>query len=185
MAHIFTGIIFLLTALLLVVIDRFFPYIDFMSSFTAKGFKRLTSGLSIVGVILLSFGVYSYLTYEPPFIHLDINSEGYIVDGDIGNIAYIQKDTEIFHKGVESTILLVSWNNTPTDIYFEDDVGEVQRLSHDIKLMKNDMTEKVNKEIEAKWIYEVPFSFDKEGRWKIIVKDGTKKIGSFQLKVYE
>ncbi|KAA0550371.1 hypothetical protein FZW96_03265 [Bacillus sp. BGMRC 2118] len=82
MAHLFTGTAVLLAAFLLFLIDRYYPYVDFMSSFSAKGYRRLVGGLVVAGIVLLSFGVYSYITYQPPFMKLAIEDHTYFVEGD-------------------------------------------------------------------------------------------------------
>jgi hypothetical protein len=186
MAHIFTGIVLLLTALILYSIDRFHPYVDFMSSFTEKGFKRLVGGLSIVGVLLLGFGIYSYLTYIPPFIKIEVDGTGYFVDGDIGNVGYIQKETEAYQVGEEMTILFVLWEaQKDLNIYMEDEAGEVYHLSKEIKQPQNDFTEQINKKLDSIGVYEVPFTFEKAGNWSVKIKENDRKIGSFELKVHQ
>lgn len=189
MAHMITGIVFISIALLLFIIDRYFTYIDFMSSFTERSFKRLVGGFSIIGVLLFGFGVYSYVTYAPPFIQIEVSGEGYFVDGDIGDVAYIQNETKIYRAGVETNLLFVAWekiNTKDLTVHLKDEAGTENIFPDELELINNKFTSSVHEKLETECVFELsPFVFETAGNWTITIKENAKKIASFQIRVYE
>lgn len=183
MAHLFTGSALLLTAIILVLIDRYYPYVDFMSSFSAKGFKRLVSGLAVAGVLLLSFGVYSYLTYQPPFLKISIDGDSYYVEGEIGKVGYLQKETELYRVSELSTVKIVLWQKVDESDISIEVAGEGAGHPSELKKIEDSFASKVANKLEANAIYQLPITFEKEGKRKLTVKEAGKVIGYFYITV--
>lgn len=183
MAHLFTGSALLLTAIILVLIDRYYPYVDFMSSFSAKGFKRLVSGLAVAGLLLLSFGVYSYMTYQPPFLKISIDGDSYYVEGEMGKVGYIQKETELYRASEMSNLRIVLWKEVDEgDITIHvADEGAIH--SSELKRVEDSFASKVVNKLEATALYQLPITFTNEGEWKVTVKEAGKVIGHFYITV--
>ncbi|MFZ3588528.1 hypothetical protein ACOI1C_04450 [Bacillus sp. DJP31] len=190
MAHMITGIVFLLTALLLFMIDRYYTYVDFMSSFTEKGFKRLVGGLTLVGVLLFGFGVYSYVTYTPPFIRLEMNGEGYFVDGDLEKVGYIQNETQIYRLGEETSLLFVTWENhnaRELKVNVKDEEGKEYDFPLELTSINNEFSTLVHEKSGTKSLFELsPIMLETAGNWNVsMTAESDNEIANFQIKVYE
>ncbi|MBM6617424.1 hypothetical protein [Bacillus suaedaesalsae] len=185
MAHLFTGSALLITALLLFLIDRYYPYVDFMSSFSAKGFRRLVGGLVVTGILLLSFGVYSYITYQPPFMKIAIEGNTYFVEGEIDKVAYVQEATEVYKVSEKGAIKVVLWEAVEGSNLTIDLVRKKGTLmtTSEIEKMEDSISSKIVNKLEAKALYQFPLMVDEAGEWKVTVKEKENVIGSFYIKV--
>ncbi|MFD1738756.1 hypothetical protein ACFSCX_19755 [Bacillus salitolerans] len=189
MAHIITGLILLLTGLLFIFIDRYFPYVELMSGFTEKGFKRIIGSLITIGVLLVSFGVYTYVTYQPPFIEVRAAGEKYLIDGEIGTVGYILNEMDIYREHKETSIHLVFWDSIDVEkvtISLTSPSGTVIESNGKFHLVQNEMSKAVKEQIQFASVYEwSPVTFSQSGKWKVTVTGDGKHMASWTISVFQ
>ncbi|MCT2536941.1 hypothetical protein NC661_16250 [Aquibacillus koreensis] len=176
--YIVIGIVFASILFILLLVDKFAPYSEIMSSFSKKSFKYTVTGLTLATVASLGYGIYFQLTYQLPFLDVKINGKDYTVFGDIGEMGYYADHLVMEDENV--TVHLVSWEGLD-----QDNNNEIPFVIHYPSGKKVEWTSTVSK-VEAtninqlqeafgiNEIYQLePYTFKESGDVKISVESGS------------
>lgn len=107
--YIAVGIGLIVIIIVLILVDKFAPFSEFMSSFKKGTYKKLITVLGIVAFLSLSYGIYHAVTYQPPFLDIETEEGSRTVFGDIGNIGYYAEG--LVKKDEVTNVRLVTWDS--------------------------------------------------------------------------
>lgn len=172
--YIVIGISLIVLIILLVVIDKFATFSEFMSSFKKGTFPKLIIGLSIAAVLSISYGIYHEITYQPPYLDIQVNGSNHTVFGDIGEIGYYADS--LVTQDQETKIHLVSWSNlnlkNDSRITVEYPSGKEEIWNPSVTLVEG-TSQNLKDEYEIEEIYELePYSFSESGEVSLTIEGG-------------
>lgn len=175
--YIVLGISVIVVILVLLLIDKFAPFSEFISSFKKGTFGKLILGLSITAVLSISYGIYNNVTYQPPYLDIQVEGETYTVFGDIGNIGYYID--RLVTVDEQAKMNLVTWGKLNLEdnstIKIEYPSGKVERWQPKVILVENNTIRNLNDRYGIERIYELePYTFTEAG--DVMLHIGEKKL---------
>jgi len=186
MFYIILGVIMIPVIILVLLARIYTPESEMMSGFEGKDLKKFIITMTTITLLFISYGVYFQLTYQPPFIELQIKGKKYTVLGDIGNWAYYDKNQDLARTNKEITLHFVSWNERNLkgltfEVHYPS--GKIDIWKPEIKKWK--YNERIFNEHGIKEIYTLtPFVFKETG--KVLIKSkGNDDLPELMIDVYE
>lgn len=181
------GIFLVLIVLSFLFAQKFAPNSAMMVSFQGKSLKTLLTGITVVAILTFSYGIYHKITYQTPYIDIEVNNNHHTVFGNIGEFGYYS-DT-LIKKGEETTIMFVSWkevDHTQTEFHIKYPSGKETIWKPHMSNLHDESIQSVKKAFQIKNIYELsPYTFQETGHTKVTIKDGKEVIGKMIIEVKE
>ncbi|WLD93863.1 hypothetical protein [Alkalihalobacillus sp. AL-G] len=151
-----------------------------MGSFQIGTYGKLIKGLSIAAVLAVSYGIYFEVTYQPPFLDIQVKGTEYTVFGEIGEIGYYADSLVREDKKIK--IRLVTWEkiNITDDgkitITINYPSGKEETWVSKVIPLENESLNHLKDEFEIKGIYELEsFTFEESGDTDLTI-DGDKEF---------
>ncbi|WP_164668346.1 hypothetical protein [Virgibacillus doumboii] len=171
--YIAIGIGIAVVTVLLLVIDKFAPFSEFMGGFKKGTFPKFIIGLSTAAVLCIGYGIYYELTYQPPYLDIQVDGSNHTVFGDIGEIGYYADG--LVTKGEENTVYLVSWANLNlsgnTSITIEYPSAKEETWTPTVSPVDG-ISKNLKDEYGIKEIYQLePYTFEESGVIELTIND--------------
>lgn len=183
--YIVLGIISLVLMLVLLFADKFATYSEFMSSFKNSTYKKLIIFLSVATVSFISYGTYYEITYQPPFLDIQVEGESYTVFGDIGEIGYYAET--LIYKDQETEMHLVSWEELKlenAEVIVKYPSGTEDRWEAELTPIDQSSISTLKENYQIQDIYKVsPYTFKEKGDVQLSLIVGEKEIERLNIEV--
>lgn len=186
--YIFLGIVLLLIVLILLFADKFAKYSDMMSSFKIGTYKKLVISLSTLSMLFIAYGIYYEVTYQPPFLDIQVENNDYTVFGEIGEVGYFSN--ALIKKGKEADLHLVLWDdlnlNLNTEILIQYPSGHEVVWKAETTLIGPPFKEPLKEKYGIREIYQLsPYTFIENGKVKISIFKDEKETENLVIEVKE
>ncbi len=156
-----------------------------MSSFKKKTYEKLILFLSVVTVAFIAYGIYYEVTYQPPFLDIQINGENYTVFGDIGEIGYYAET--LLYKDNESEMHLVTWEDLEleqAEIVVQYPSGVEEKWEAEFIPLDQNVISSLTKNYQIHDIYKVsPYTFIEKGNVTLRIINGDKEVEKLKIEV--
>jgi len=184
-AFIFYAIICVVIIIVLFLSDKFAHYSDMMSSFSEKSYKKTITLLSIAAVMLVSYGIYYEITYQPPFVHIVVDGKRQTVFGDVGDLGYYTEG--LIHKNEKSKLYFVSWEELDlkgSEIVVEYPSGEKERWDPDIRGVDASIESPTQYGEDIRTIYQAsPYEFQEERDVELTIMKSGETLKEIEIDV--
>lgn len=183
--YIVLGIVSLVLMLVLIFADKFTTYSAMMSSFKEGTYKKLIISLNVATVAFISYGIYYEITYQPPFLDIQVEGERHTVFGDIGEFGYYT-DTLIY-KNEETEMHLVSWEELDlenAEIIVQYPSGTEDIWETELSPLEETSISSLKENYQIQDIYKVsPYTFKEKGNVELRIIGGEKELENLKIEV--
>ncbi|GAA5415554.1 hypothetical protein Pryu01_00585 [Paraliobacillus ryukyuensis] len=180
MTFIILGIATLLLLIIFLLADKFTPYSSMMSSFKAGTYKKTIIVLTVLSIGFLGYGIYYEVTYQPPYLDIQVEGENYTVFGDIGEVGYYAD--QLVKKDEEVHLHLVTWdtlNEEKAEIVINYPSGTKETWETELTPLGNTSISSLTESHQIKGIYQLaPYTFKEQGNVQLQIQSGdeTKEL---------
>ncbi len=183
--YIILGIGIIAVVIVLFSIAKFAAFSEFMSGFKKGTFEKLMIGLSVAGVVSLAYGIYYEVTYQPPYLDIQVNGNEHTVFGEIGDVGYYGDG--LVTKDKEANLHLVTWEdwnlegNTVVELTYPS--GATETWEANITELNDQVINGLAEAHDVQSIYELsPYTFTESGNVEVRIQEAE---ASFIIEVKE